>query len=158
VSRSPCIPTRTSRSWARHSGSIVNIASVVGIAPELLNGVYGGSKAFVIAFTRSLHKELASQGVRVQAVLPGATEFWEIAGAPRASLPQDLQQRFMSAEDLVDAALARLDQGEVLTIPALPDTSDWTAYESAREKLLPNLSQAKPGDRYRSSIESTRLG
>jgi len=39
----------------------------------MLNGVYGGSKAFVMAFSQSLHHELAAQGLRVQAVLPGAT-------------------------------------------------------------------------------------
>ena len=43
------------------------------IAPEMLNGVYGGSKAFVLAFTQSLQHELADKGLRVQAVLPGAT-------------------------------------------------------------------------------------
>ena len=58
---------------ARGKGAIVNIASIVAIAPETLNGVYGGSKAFVLAFTQSLQHELAQKGVRVQAVLPGAT-------------------------------------------------------------------------------------
>lgn len=135
---------------ARHQGTIINIASVVGIAPELLNGVYGGTKAFVLAFSLSLQKELAQQGVRVQAVLPGATatDFWDIAGLPITSLPKEIQQRVMSADDLVDAALAGLDQGEGVTIPALPDVADWTAYESARQKLLPNLSQARPAARY----------
>ena len=55
---------------ARGTGTIINIASVVAIAPEVLNGVYGGSKAFVLAFSQSLHHELAGKGVRVQAVLP----------------------------------------------------------------------------------------
>lgn len=40
---------------ARGTGTIVNIASIVAIMPELLNGVYGGSKAFVLALSRSLH-------------------------------------------------------------------------------------------------------
>eukprot|EP01133_Synstelium_polycarpum_P026666 gene26666-32074_t len=52
---------------ARGTGTIINIASIVGIAPEVLNGVYGGSKAFVLAFTLSLQKELADTGIRVQA-------------------------------------------------------------------------------------------
>src|SRR5207302_2182001 len=47
-------------------GTIVNIASIVGVAPELLNGVYGGTKAFVLALSRSLRHELADTGVRVQ--------------------------------------------------------------------------------------------
>jgi uncharacterized protein len=140
---------------ARRSGTIINIASVVGIAPELLNGVYGASKAFVLAFSRSLQKELAPHAIRVQAVLPGATatDFWDVAGIPIATLPKEIQERVMPAADLVDAALAGLDQGESVTIPALPDVAAWTAYERARENLLPNLSRAKPAVRY--AIQST---
>src|SRR6202012_2180655 len=97
---------------ARGTGTIVNIASIVAIAPELLNGVYGGSKAFVLAFSQSLHHELSAKGIRVQAVLPGATatEFWDIAGTPVAHLPQEI---VMTTEDMVDAALSGLAQGEL---------------------------------------------
>src|ERR1700716_4254955 len=96
---------------ARGGGTIVNISSMVAISPETLNGVYGGSKAFVLAFSQSLQHELGQKGVRVQAVLPGATatEFWDIAGLPVHNLPTAI---VMSAEDMVDAALAGLDQGE----------------------------------------------
>lgn len=132
----------------RGTGSIINIASVVGIAPERLNGVYGGSKAFVLAFTLSLQNELADQNIRVQAVLPGATatDFWGIAGTPLEHVPSEI---VMSAEDLVDAALAGLDLGERVTIPSLPDAADWEAYEAARQKLVPNLSRSVPAARYR---------
>ncbi len=58
---------------ARGAGTIINIASVVGISPETLNGVYGASKAYVIALSHSLQHELADKGIRIQAVLPGAT-------------------------------------------------------------------------------------
>src|SRR6202011_1633593 len=54
---------------ARGGGAIINIASIVAISPETLNGVYGGSKAFVLALSQSLHHELAGKGLRVQAVL-----------------------------------------------------------------------------------------
>src|SRR5215204_3098805 len=76
------IAHETSRTLERGAGSIINIASVVGIAPEVLNGVYGGSKAFVLAFSLSLHKEFAAKNIRIQAVLPGATatEFWGLSG------------------------------------------------------------------------------
>jgi uncharacterized protein len=85
--------------------------------------------------------------VRVQVVLPGATatDFWTIAGTPVEHLPRE---RVMSAEDLVDAALAGLDQEEFVTIPALPNPADWDAFEAAREALLPNLSRATPAERY----------
>jgi short-subunit dehydrogenase len=46
---------------ARGGGSIINVASIVGIAPEILNGVYGGTKAYVLVFSRSLHEELSDQ-------------------------------------------------------------------------------------------------
>jgi len=132
---------------ARGTGTIVNIASIAAIAPEALNGVYGGSKAFVLAFSRSLHHELAEKGIRVQAVLPGATatEFWDAAGFPLRNVPAAI---LMSAEDMVDAALAGLDQGELVTIPSLPDAADWAAFEAARQALAPNLSRTEPAARY----------
>jgi short-subunit dehydrogenase len=134
----------------RKQGTIINIASIVAIAPEILNGVYGGSKAYVLAFTQSLQHELSSQGVRVQAVLPGATatDFWDVMGMSVDHLPAQI---VMSAEDMVDAALAGLDQGEVITIPALPDAADWQSFDDARRTLTPNLSHAKPAARYRTA-------
>jgi len=131
----------------RGSGTIINISSVVGVAPELLNGVYGGSKAFVLAFSQSLHHELSEKGVRVQVVLPGATatDLWRKAGRPVENLPQEI---VMTAEDMVDAALAGLEQGEFVTIPALPDARQWQTYEAARQAMRPNLSRAKPATRY----------
>ena len=50
---------------------------------------------------------------------------------------------------LVDAALTGLDQGEVFTVPSLPDAADWQAYETSRQKLMPNLSRSAPAARYR---------
>jgi len=131
----------------RGAGVIINIASVVAIAPEILNGVYGGTKAFVLGFSQSLRHELANTGVKVQVVLPGATatNFWSIAGRPVEHLPQEI---VMSAEDMVDAALAGFDQGEFVTIPALPDAGQWQSYEAARQALMPNLSRAEPAGRY----------
>jgi len=131
----------------RGGGAIINIASVVGIAPELLNGVYGGTKAFVIAFSRSLHKEFAGKNVRVQAVLPGATatDFWDIAGTPLEQVPNDM---VMKADAMVDAALVGFDQGELFTVPSLPDVADWNAYEAARLNLIPKLSLSSPAARY----------
>ncbi len=58
---------------ARRQGVIVNIASVLALAPELFNGVYSGTKAFVLNLTQSMQRELEPLGVQVQAVLPGAT-------------------------------------------------------------------------------------
>ncbi|MFS8049428.1 SDR family NAD(P)-dependent oxidoreductase [Rhizobium sp. BR 314] len=133
---------------ARGHGTIVNIASIVAIAPELLNGVYGGTKAFVLAFSQSLKHELADKNIRIQVVLPGATatEFWGIAGTPVELLPGEI---VMSAESMVDASLAGLADGEFATIPALEDAGLLQAYEKARQALMPNLSRSVPARRYK---------
>ncbi|MDX2100084.1 MAG: SDR family NAD(P)-dependent oxidoreductase, partial [Leptolyngbyaceae cyanobacterium bins.59] len=133
---------------ARGSGTIINIASIVAISPETLNGVYGGTKAFVLAFSQSLRHELEDKNIRIQVVLPGATStnFWNLAGTPVEYLPQEI---VMSVDDMVDAAITGLDQGEFVTIPSLPDSKQWEAYESARQALIPNLSRAVPASRYK---------
>lgn len=133
---------------ARKHGTIINIASIVAIAPELLNGVYGASKAYVLALSHSLQHELAESGVRIQAVLPGATatDFWNIAGVGgHENLPQSW---VMSTEDMVDASLVGLDAGEKVTIPALQEGSDWDNWEAERRAISTRLSAAQPAPRY----------
>ncbi|WP_413710248.1 SDR family NAD(P)-dependent oxidoreductase [Rhizobium sp. Rhizsp82] len=132
---------------ARGGGAIINIASIVAIAPEILNGVYGGTKAFVLAFSQSLKHELTDKNIRVQAVLPGATatEFWGIAGMPVEHLPGEI---VMSAEAMVDASLKGFDQGEFATIPALEDVALLQAHEDARQAMMPHLSRSVPAARY----------
>jgi short-subunit dehydrogenase len=132
---------------ARHEGTIINIASIVAVAPELLNGVYGGTKAFVLAFSQNLRAQLADKGVRVQVVMPGATatDFWDLTGTPHTKLPAEI---VMPASEMVDASLTGLDQGEFATIPSLPAAADWETFEAARQALRPNLSRKAPADRY----------
>jgi short-subunit dehydrogenase len=132
---------------ARHNGLLINIASVVALAPELLNGSYSGTKAYVVNFTQALAREVAGQGIQVQAVLPGATstELWDRSGLSLANLPPEI---VMSAEEMVDAALAGLDQQELITLPGLPEIEDWQKYEAARKALGPNLSKQHAAARY----------
>jgi short-subunit dehydrogenase len=131
----------------RGKGTVINISSIVAISPETLNGVYGGSKAFVLAFTQSLQHELSSKGLRFQAVLPGATatEFWDVAGLPIHHLPQEI---VMTAENMVDASLNGLKRGEIITIPSLPDEKEWNTFEAARRDMSKRLSATKPANRY----------
>ena len=132
----------------RGTGTIINIASVVGISPETLNGVYGATKAYVLAFSHSLQHELADKGIRVQAVLPGATatDMWEIAGMPWQKLPPSI---VMSVEEMVDAALVGLDQGELVTIPSLHDGDEWTRFEAARRAISQRFGNSVPASRYK---------
>jgi uncharacterized protein len=130
----------------RGAGTIINISSVVGIAVELLNGVYSASKSYVLSFGHALQRDLADKGVRVQTVLPAATatEFWDVAGYAK----QKEATSTMKAEDLVDAALAGLDQGERVTIPTLHDGDEWTKWEADRRALAPKFANAKAAPRY----------
>ena len=131
----------------RGRGTIINVASVLALAPELFNGSYSATKAFVLNLTQSMQQELAPLGLRIQAVLPGATrtEIWDRAGTDISALPAEM---LMDVNHMVDAALAGLAQGEVVTLPALPDAGEFDAFTAARLKLAPNLSRSVPAQRY----------
>ena len=133
---------------AQGRGLIVNIASVLALAPELFNGSYSGTKAYVLNLSQALNDEVAEHGVRIQAVLPGATrtEIFRKVGLDLDQMPQEM---LMDLDEMVDAALAGLDQGELVTIPSLPDVGDWEAFTAARVKLGPNLSRNRAADRYK---------
>jgi short-subunit dehydrogenase len=139
---------------ARGKGTIINIASIVGISPETLNGVYGATKAYVLAFSHSLQHELADKGIRIQAVLPGATatDFWEKTGLPHQGLPAEI---VMSTEDMVDAALVGLDQGELVTLPSLQDGDEWTRFEAERRAISQRFFNSAPAPRYRVDARTT---
>jgi uncharacterized protein len=49
---------------------------------------------------------------------------------------------------MVDAALAGLDQGEIVTIPPLADDAEWVRFEAARRAMIGRLSSAIPAARY----------
>src|SRR5260370_3770892 len=86
----------------RSKGLIIHIASIVALSPELLNGVYSGTKAFLVNLTQSLHNEVKDKGIHVQAVLPGATstEFWARAKLPVPNIPA---HTVMTAAEMVVA-------------------------------------------------------
>ncbi|GGJ43561.1 SDR family oxidoreductase [Sphingopyxis bauzanensis] len=130
---------------AKGAGAIVNITSVTALMPDSFTAVYPASKAYVLAFTEALQVELGAKGVRIQAVVPGITRtpIWD--EAQLANIPAEM---VMDVNDMVDAALAGFDQGETVTIPALPDMADYDVYIAARSALRPNLSLARPAPRY----------
>lgn len=57
-----------------HSGRIINISSVVGVAGNAGQTNYSASKAGIIGFTKSLAKEVASRNILVNAIAPGFIE------------------------------------------------------------------------------------
>ena len=133
---------------AAGQGAIINLGSVLGLAPELGSTVYGATKAFVLFLSQSLHVELGPKGVYVQAVLPAATrtEIWAKAGRDVNTIPG-----VMETDELVDAALVGFDRRETVTIPPLPDAGQWSAFDAARQAMVPNFLQSNAAERYRSA-------
>jgi short-subunit dehydrogenase len=132
----------------RRYGTLVNIASALALKVRANSAIYSGTKAYVLQFSRVLQEELADKGVTVQVVLPGAvsTDIWSTNGIDVAALPKGT---VMSPEELVDAALAGLDQGELVTLPSLADVAEWERFEQARVALAQNLSLDRSAERYK---------
>jgi short-subunit dehydrogenase len=132
----------------RRYGTLVNISSALALHLRANTAIYSGTKAYVLQFSRVLQQEVASTGVNVQVVLPGAvaTDIWETNGIDVATLPKGT---VMTTEELVDAALAGLDQGELVTLPSVPNMADWEKYEAARLALTQNLSRDHAAERYK---------
>ena len=110
----------------RAAGAIVNIASVIGLTGNFGQTNYAAAKAGAIGFTKSLARELARYGVRVNAVAPGFMDTDmtrnidpEIKENIRRQIPLG---HFGTAEDIADAILflvsdeARYITGEVLSV------------------------------------------
>lgn len=136
------------RFLAQGSGAIINLSSVLGLAPEISFGAYGATKSYVLTLSQSLQNEVGPKGVYVQAVLPSATrtEIWQRSG-------RDVNQiaGVMEVGELVDAALVGFDRRELITIPPLPDAGQWEAFAAARVAMLPNFRQEHAAARYRAA-------
>ncbi|WP_242147609.1 SDR family NAD(P)-dependent oxidoreductase [Sphingomonas sp. BAUL-RG-20F-R05-02] len=136
-------------------GAIVNIASVLALMAETFDGVYSGSKAYLLNLSQSLAAHYGDKGPYVQAVLPGATrtEIWERSGKDVEAMPAEM---VMAVGDLVDAALAGFDARETVTIPPLADAElpRWQALDTERQNLATVLSRREPAARYRSPAQA----
>jgi short-subunit dehydrogenase len=98
----------------RGSGAILNVASTGAFQPAPHVAVYSATKSYVLSFSQALAWELASRGVRVLALCPGATktEFFE-AGQVHIQISGLL---YMSAERCVQIALRALDRGRRVVV------------------------------------------
>lgn len=110
----------------RASGSIVNVASVIGLMGNIGQTNYAAAKAGAIGFTKSLARELAHYGVRVNAVAPGFMDT-DMTRAIEPEIREQIRQQiplghFGRAEDVANAILflasddARYITGEVLSV------------------------------------------
>jgi len=113
---------------SRGSGSVLNVSSVSG---WVAGGTYSAAKAWVTAFSAGLAGELSGTGVRVVAVCPGfvRTDFHRRGGMDVSAIPDWL---WLTADQVVDAALADLDRGRAVSVP------------TARYKVLSALARHAP--------------
>lgn len=136
----------------RGAGTLVNIGSVIALNPSPSAAAYSGSKAYVLNFTRSLQAEYADTAIRIHLVQPGPihTEFFAVAGVSDSIFPED---SFLTADQLVDAALAGLDAGELVTTPTVADKDVWEKLEEARLSFMEATRSGQVAQRYRTKEE-----
>ena len=91
------------------NGCIINIASIVGIEGNAGQSVYSATKGAVISFTKSAAKELASDGIRVNAIAPGIIDTSLLDNVPEEKMKQRLSAvcmgRIGQPVDIAKAAL-----------------------------------------------------
>ncbi len=155
---------------SRNRGSIINVASIAGLAPSPGSTTYHATKAFMIALSEALHLEVSRSGVYIQALCPGLThtEFHAVIGADKRIYPKSW---WMVSSDVVSASLAEIykrdsrgaPRGRVILVPGkrykrlatligfLPRTVIWKEaikraerLQQRREKLNRKSKSANP--------------
>jgi len=108
-----CTRSACRRMLKARRGSIVNVASIVGIMGNAGQASYSASKGGVIALTKTLAKEFAGRGVRVNAVAPGFIDTAMTRALPQDTAKAMLSQiplgRFGAPSDVADAVKFLLD-------------------------------------------------
>ena len=95
----------------RRKGSVINVASVAGVASAPLISPYGAAKAGLISLTKSLAVEWAADGVRVNALCPGWTatdlnrNLWEDPVAGPATVASVPMGRWARAQEMAGPAV-----------------------------------------------------
>jgi short-subunit dehydrogenase len=136
---------------ARSRGTVINVASLLAFsgavqAPFLpKRAVYAATKSFLVTFTQALAAEVADRGVRVQVVCPGVvrSEFHSRQGLDMSAVPR------MEPSQVVEASLADLADGVVVSVPGLGDTGSLARLEAASQELVGAARTAELPARYR---------
>lgn len=138
---------------ARKQGDIINVSSLLAFSGSLpspplpARATYAAGKAFLNAFTELLHGELEGTGVRVQVLCPATvrTEFHQIQGIDLDRSPVTP----MGAEEVVRAALAGLNAGELICAPGVEDATVIADHQQARTRVAQCGMPNKLASRYR---------
>jgi len=134
---------------ARGRGGVLNVASTAAFQPLPGQAGYGGCKAFVLSYTRSLGGELKGTGVSATALCPGPvdTGFGEAAGFAKedaeAALPSFMWE---SAEAVARVGIEALDKGRPVAIPGQANrVAAMFAHLTPKALLVPILASRHPG-------------
>lgn len=132
----------------RGRGAVMNVASTAAFQPLPGQAGYGGSKAFVLSYSRAMAQELVRTGVTVTALCPGPveTEFAAAAGFDEeeagASLPKVM---WLSAHDVAEAGIVGLEHGRQVVVPGAANrVAAGFAHLIPRRLLLPVLARRHP--------------
>jgi short-subunit dehydrogenase len=123
---------------ARSRGTIINIASLLAFsgaarAPFLpKRAVYAATKSFLVTFSQALAAEVADRGIQVQVVCPGVvrSEFHSRQGMDMSAVPR------MEPGQVVEASLADLADGVLVSVPGLDDTQALARLDAAGLELM----------------------
>ncbi len=102
----------------QRSGSIVNISSIAGVIGNFGQSAYASSKAAVLGMTKTIAKETATKGIRVNAVAPG---FIEVGMS--AQIPDKLREKLV-----MQIPMQRQGKGEEIAKATLFLLSDEASY------------------------------
>ena len=132
----------------RGAGAVLNVASTAAFQPLPGQAGYGGSKAFVLAYSHAVAQEVRERGVTVTVLCPGPVEtgFAEVMGLSdeeaSGSLPRLM---WRSSAEVAAQAVEGLEKGRTVVIPGLPNRiGARVAWFMPRRLLLPILARQHP--------------
>jgi short-subunit dehydrogenase len=135
----------------RSHGTIINISSLLAYSGAVQlpflprRVVYAATKSFLVTFSQALAAEVADRGIQVQVVCPGLvrSEFHSRQGMDMSAVPR------MEPDQVVEASLADLADGVLVSVPGLGDTEPLARLDAASSELVGVARTAELPARYR---------
>ncbi len=121
---------------ARHSGRILNVASVYSYSPVPFQSVYAACKAFLLSFSSALQNEIKGTGVTVTVFCPGVTQ---TEFRSRAGIGEKREDSGMTAEAAARIAYRETLRGTHIVIPGFANRLFAVASRILPTEVISNL-------------------